>query len=362
MRIIHIGAGARGRHWLQIVANYPEARSVAVVDQDPKALDQARKLATRSAVAFHSDLNRTLREVPAHAALITSPSFLHAEHALQALDAGLTILTEKPFATNLSDAHRVICKARALRKHVIVAENYRFFPAERTVRWWIDEKRLGRITTVTCVDRRNQPSTDQGPWVASMAYPQLEEIAVHHFDSFRYLFNRNGVSVTVRTFNPPGSDYASGAATEALIRMEGNLPIVYLGTLTSHRYEYSLWIEGENGSLWTDRKRVWWRKKGARFFVPVKLVAVPRGDEKPYPRGGTISLLNQVRDAIAHDKEGETSGNDNFWSLAMVEAAKRSAQEAREISIREVVNSIVLQDQHLLVGHGSDALTLRANG
>ena len=58
-----------------------------------------------------------------------------------------------------------------------------------------------------------------------MDYPQLGEIAIHHFDSFRYLFHRNAVNMMARMFNPPGSLYRSGAATEALIEMEGNLQI-----------------------------------------------------------------------------------------------------------------------------------------
>jgi len=340
IRIIHIGTGSRGRHWLEIVRDYQDATSVAFVDKDPQALEEARKLLGRSPAQFHTDLRVALREVPADVALITSPSFLHAEHALQALESGLTVLTEKPFAINLADANQVIGKARAVGKHIIVAENYRFFAAERTVGQWLAENRLGRIATVVCVDRRNQPPSDQASWVGNMDYPQLGEIAIHHFDSFRYLFQRNATNITARMFNPPGSLYRSGAATEAMIEMEGSLPIVYFGTLASHRYEYSLSIEGENGCLWTDRKRVWWRKKGARFFSPVKLIPVPKGDELPYPRSGTTSLLNQVRDAVLHSKEAETSGRDNFWTLAMVAAAARSTEEARKVSVSEVVNSV----------------------
>ena len=341
IRIIHIGTGSRGRHWLDIVRNYPEATSVAFVDKDPRALEEARKLTENTSAGFFTDLGEALREVSADAAVITSPSFLHAEHALQALESGLTVFTEKPFATNLNDACHVIAKAHAIGKHIIVAENYRFFATERTVRQWIAENRLGRIGTVVCLDRRNQPPSDQGPWVATMDYPQLGEIAVHHLDSFRYLFQRNAVSVMARTSNPPGSLYRNGAATEALIEMEEDLSILYFGTLTSHRYEYSLWIEGEKGSLWTDQKRVWWRKKGSRFFLPVRLAAVPKGDELPYPRAGTISLLNQLRDAILQNQEAETSGRDNFWTLAMVEAAKFSAQESRRVSIAELSDSIL---------------------
>jgi predicted dehydrogenase len=349
IRILHVGTGSRGRHWLEIVRDYPEATSVAFVDKDPKALDEARKLVGRTGAPLHTDLSVALREVPADVALITSPSFLHTEHALQCLEAGLTVLIEKPFATTLGDASQVIRKARSVGKHIVVAENYRFYAAERTVGQWLAADRLGGVATVVCVDRRNQPPSEQGPWVGNMDYPQLVEIAVHHFDSFRYLFRRNAVSISARMFNPPGSLYRSGAATEALIEMEGKLQIAYFGTLVSHRYEYSLLIEGENGSLWTDRKRVWWRKKGWRFFLPVKLVAVPKGDGLPYPRAGTTSLLNQVHDAVLHNKEAETSGRDNFSTLAMVAAVARSAEEKRSVSVSEVVNATTSENgEHLL--------------
>lgn len=337
IRILHIGVGTRGRHWLEIVRDHPDAVSAACVDKEPKSLDEAKKLLRKNGVKFFTDLQAALSEVPADAALVASPSSLHAEHALAALESGLSVLIEKPFAASLKEAYEVIQKARALGKAIVVAENYRFFPAERTIRHLILDDRIGRVATVTCVDRRNQPPSDQGPWVAAMDYPQLQEIAVHHFDSLRYLLDRNPVSMMARAYNPAGSSYANGAATEALVEMEGGLPILYFGTLASHRYEYSLWIEGEKGSLWTDRKRVWWRKKGARFFLPVRLVPVPKGDELPYPRGGTTSLLNQLRDAILSHREPETSGRDNLWTLAMVEAGILSAREGRKVSIRETL-------------------------
>ena len=65
---------------------------------------------------------------------------------------------------------------------------------------------------------------------------------------------------------------------------------------------------------------MWWRPRGRRFFLPVKLVAVPKGDEQRYPKAGTVSLLNQFRDAVVKEKIPETSGEDNLWTLAMMEA------------------------------------------
>lgn len=337
--LIHIGVGVRGRHWLDIVARHPDFVSVACVDPDQKALGVARSLPGQEHGRFFAGVAEALPHVQADAALITSPSFLHAQHALQALDAGLAVMVEKPFGCRLPEAIQVVQRARAVGRPIMVAENFRFFPAERTLRRVLDEGIAGRLSSVVCIDRRDQPSHTQGPWVKGMEYPFLTEIAVHHFDSFRYLFNREPVAIRARCYNPPGSDYDQRAAIEALIELDGGVPIQYTGTTVANRYEYGLWVEGEHGDLWTDRKRVWWRPRGRRFFRPVKLVPVPKGDELPYPKAGTASLLNQFRDALVHGKTPETAGEDNLHTLAMVEASILSDREGRSVRLAEVLPS-----------------------
>jgi predicted dehydrogenase len=342
LRIIHVGIGIRGRHWLELVKDYGETASVACVDADNRALDEAKSKYGANACQYFSDLGTALRSVEADAVLIASPSSLHTEHALQALEAGLAVMIEKPFASTVEEASHVIRRAAEVGKPVIVAEQFRFVPAERTVRKLVQDGLLGEITCATFVDRRRMPSHTQGPWMATMQYPQLQEIAVHHFDSVRSFFARQPLSVMARVWNPPWSDYQHGACTEAMIEMEGGLHIQYLGTLTSHRYTYSVWIEGERGVLWTNRKLVMWRARGKKLFWPVKRVTVPQGDDAPFPREGSISLLNSLRDALMHGKKPETSGDDNIWTLAMVEAGKRSAAEGRLVSIKEVFTHATL--------------------
>jgi predicted dehydrogenase len=63
---------------------------------------------------------------------------------------------------------------------------------------------------------------------------------------------------------------------------------------------------------------------------------VPPGDEQRYPKAGTVSLLNHLRDAITQQTMPETHGADNLWTLAMLEAGIRSAQERRKVQIDEV--------------------------
>jgi predicted dehydrogenase len=274
--------------------------------------------------------------VQADAVLIASPTALHARHAVRSLEAGLGVLAEKPLACDLNEAAAVIARSDAAQRPAMVAENYRFFAAERTVRRMLDQAIPGRIRSVVCIDRRDQPSATQGGWVKAAEHPFLSEISVHHFDSFRYLFNRQPVSIYARAYNPPGSTYERNGAVQALIELDGDLTVQYFGTFAAHRYEFSVWIEGEHGDLWTDRKRVWWRPRGRRFFLPSKLVAVPKGDELPYPKAGTVSLLNQFRDAMLHGTAAETDVRDNIWSLAMVTASIASHRERRVVRIDEI--------------------------
>ena len=139
-----------------------------------------------------------------------------------------------------------------------------------------------------------------------------------------------------QAYNPPGSTYEGCAAAEAVIEFDAGVRVQYLGTMGATRYEYSLWIEGERGDIWTDRKQVRWRPKGRTFFSRVPLVPVPKGDERPYPHGGTIALLDQFRDALRHGKVPETNAADNLWTLAMVDASIASDAHRREVQIGDV--------------------------
>jgi predicted dehydrogenase len=335
VKVLHVGVGIRGTHWLDFVRDHPDTVSVGCVDPDSEALNKARDKLKDSECKYFSDMDEALNECHADAVLIASPSRFHKDHATAALRKGLDVMVEKPFATSVAEALTVLREAEGAGRQIVVAENYRYWPAERTMRQMILAGELGRIDNVLLVDHRNMPSYTEGPWLAKIDYPQLGEIGIHHFDSLRALLGVRPTSMTTKVWNPPKSDYQHGACTQALMDFEG-INVNYLGTLTSDRFSFTLRVEGEAGSLWSNRKYVLFRAAGKRIYRPVKRVKVPAGDEASYPKGGTSSLLNSLRDAVVHGTQAETSGSDNLWTLAMVEAGKRSDQERRTVSIEEI--------------------------
>ncbi len=333
VRVLQIGSGIRGRHWLEYVKAFAGTECVALVEPDPANQEKARALLAPSCRIF-GELGAALAAVEADAALIASPDRLHAEQALACLDRGLTVLIEKPFAPTVAEAARVLARAAEVGRQVIVAEQYRFWAAERTVKKLIEEGRIGRIDHCVFVDHRAMRAASEGPWLAEVDYPQLQAVAVHHFDSLRMWFGRPH-ALAVEAWRAPWSDYKGFECSQALVDM-GSVKVSYLGTMSAPRYGCSIRIDGERGAIWTNRRWVFLRREGSRFFVPVRNVAVPPGDEKSYPQGGTTALLMALVAAVERGEPAETRGEDNIWSIAMLEAAKRSAAEGRRVTVGEV--------------------------
>jgi predicted dehydrogenase len=76
---------------------------------------------------------------------IATPTDLHAEIAVAALEAGKHVLCEKPLAMNLAEAEAIQTAARNSTARFAVAFNYRFVPAIQLARQIIAEGRLGRL-------------------------------------------------------------------------------------------------------------------------------------------------------------------------------------------------------------------------
>jgi predicted dehydrogenase len=333
MDILHIGLGERGRQWFEMARGRRDAVSVACVDSDAAARQWAQRHA--SGLPCYERLEEALQEVKADAAVVATPLASHAAEAMAALEAGLAVMIEKPFAPNLAQGVQVMAVAHRTGHPVLVAQNNRYRRCERALRTLLREGKVGTVTHVSCIDRRRQ--TAAAPGGLPVDYMQLHEVAAHHFDSLRGALGRNPVRVMAQSSQAPGSPYPyDGSTTEAFFEMEDHIPIQYYGSLTANRDAFELRIEGEYGALRTDGRRLWWRKKGARFFLPLRMPKISAADALKPPREGMASLLDQLQAAIRSGEAPETHGDDNLWSLAMTEAVMVSDRSAQSVEIADV--------------------------
>ncbi len=332
MDILHIGLGIRGRHWLEIVRDRKGVNSVGCVTSHAASRDWMGQ--HFPGVTCYEHLEEALQQVTADAAIVASQPAQHAVQTIAALEAGLAVMVEKPMAASLAEGVRMVVAARRTSKPLMVAQNYRYRRSEQAMRELVRDGKVGTVTHVSCIDRRDGPVGER--YRAGMDYVQVMEVGEHHFDGLRHVLDVNPIRLLAHCGQAPWSGYRHGATTEAFLEMESGIRVQYYGSLTANRYEHELWIEGEYGALHMDSRRVWWRKRGARFFLPLSMPKVQPGDAMRYPRAGTASLLDQLYAAVHDGATPETHGEDNLWSLAMVEGVKVSDRDGQSIDMVEM--------------------------
>jgi 2-hydroxy-4-carboxymuconate semialdehyde hemiacetal dehydrogenase len=106
MKVILVGAGAFGVKHLEAMAKIEGIEVLSLVSREPVA---TAAIAKKWKIPHcTTDLAEALAQPGVDAALLCSPTPLHAQQALQCLRAGKHVMIEIPIADSLADAERVV--------------------------------------------------------------------------------------------------------------------------------------------------------------------------------------------------------------------------------------------------------------
>ena len=149
LRIGVIGAGGRGA--LARNAHHPEegVRVVAGADPNPAALAQF-KLDYGPDVFVTDDYRKLLAFKDIGAVFITSPDFLHEEHAVAALKAGKAVYLEKPMAITVAGCDRILRTAFERKLKLYMGHNMRHMLVIRKMRDLIRSGAIGQVKAGWC--------------------------------------------------------------------------------------------------------------------------------------------------------------------------------------------------------------------
>lgn len=124
VRFAVVGAGHLGKIHARLLQGVDGAEVVAITDPSDAARTMASEQLGLPTYAHHSQV---IEQVDA--AIIASPTDLHAEIARAFLQAGKHVLVEKPLTTSASDAEKLVELARRQRLTLQVGHVERFNPA-----------------------------------------------------------------------------------------------------------------------------------------------------------------------------------------------------------------------------------------
>jgi predicted dehydrogenase len=141
LNVAVVGCGGVGRHHLKALRRCPRAKVVAVVDVDA---DLARAAAASSGARWTTSFADVVQWPDVHAVDLCTPNVTHADLAVEAARAGKHLLIEKPIATSVPDAGRIVDACRREGVTLMAAHTHRFYAYMRAIRAALDAGEIGR--------------------------------------------------------------------------------------------------------------------------------------------------------------------------------------------------------------------------
>ena len=131
MKVVLAGAGAFGKKHLDGIANIGGVECISVVG---RRLQPTQAVAEQYGVAHATtDLAEALALPGVDAAILCTPTQMHADQAIQCMDAGKHVQVEIPLADSLADAEAVLEKQRRSGLVAMCGHTRRFNPSHQWV-------------------------------------------------------------------------------------------------------------------------------------------------------------------------------------------------------------------------------------
>jgi predicted dehydrogenase len=148
-RLGFLGVGWIGRHRMECIARSGHATIAAIADQaEATAVEAATHVDDAPVIATSLE---QLLESNIDGLVIATPSALHAEQAIAALERGVAVFCQKPLARTCDETRRVIDAARAADQLLGVDMSYRYTAGMRRIREIIRGGELGHVYAVDLV-------------------------------------------------------------------------------------------------------------------------------------------------------------------------------------------------------------------
>lgn len=156
-RILLVGVGRMGEAHLEALLACPDVELVGVAEADP-----ARRARVPEGIFAVESFERLFQEREADAALIALPLHLHGLAVKAAFAAGLDVLKERPLARDLEEARRLVERARAAGRKLVLLEQAVTHPVFETMAARFREGRYGEPVMLTMINTYRWPPAFEG--------------------------------------------------------------------------------------------------------------------------------------------------------------------------------------------------------
>lgn len=301
-----------------VVSSRPEARAAAEADH---------------ACQTYETLEQALEDPLAELIVIVTPNSTHADLAVQALDAGKHVVTDKVFCLDLAEFHRMEAAAQRSGKVLTCFQNRRHDGDYRTVQHLIEAGRLG---DVRWIEAAWQGPTPMRNWRAQAEFGggRFYDLGPHLLDQILQLFPAPVESVYCRMHHDEAD---LDTETEALMVLEFADARTAILDVSSRAYlsKPRFYVRGDLGTFekyGLDPQEnammngnIDSAKESAEFYGKLKTA---NGEETITTRPGRWrNYYENIAAALRDQAKVEVTLPQLQRQIAVLEAGRRSARE-----------------------------------
>lgn len=195
-----------------------DANLVAVCDEDRTKFTDSAGTAGNIAgteepldftgIELYTDFNKMLKDARLDALSITLPTYMHLDHTLKALNAGINVLCEKPMALTIEEGRKMIETAEKTGRLLQIGHCIRFWPEYVKTKELIDSKDYGKVIAASFRRLSLTPTWSWQNWLmnGNVSGGALMDLHIHDSDFVQYVFGMPA-AVFSRGAKGPSGDF-----------------------------------------------------------------------------------------------------------------------------------------------------------
>jgi predicted dehydrogenase len=342
VRIAVVGAGLIGRRHADAIAAANGVGMAAIADPS----DAGRDFAEASGVRWHPTLEDLLNTGGVDGVLLATPNQHHAKGGLACVVAGLPVLVEKPIASDLASARRLVDEAEARGVALAVGHHRRHNPLIAKAKALLSEGRLGQIASVHGTTWFMKPDEYfEVEWRRRAGAGPVYLNLIHDIDLLQY-FCGQVVEVQSMESNSVRGNEVEETAVTILRFASGVLGTLNISDTAVAPWSWELtarenpaypatnedcyWIAGTHGSLSLPRVAVWTHQGKRSWWEPISATRYPFDFADPL-----VLQAEQFGRVVRGEEPPLVSGRDGLAALEVVEAIKQAAETGASVTTKD---------------------------
>lgn len=293
--------------------------------------DKARVVAARYGVAEshiydYGNFDRLRDNPDVDVVYIVLPNNMHAEFTVRAAQAGKHVLCEKPMATNVADAQRMIDACRQAQRQLMIAYRCQYLPEHRALIDMAQQRTMGRVRVIEAVNGQN--NADNGQWrhIKAMAGGgSLPDVGIYCLNAARYITGEEPFEVMARMTQP--KDDPRFREVEDICSFTLGFPSGVVANCTAG-YSFH-----ENRQLRVMADDGWFGMDPAFAYGNLAVISQRKSGQTDAQEQRRFPPMNQFAremdafaEAIRSGKEIRTPGEEGLRDLKLIEAIYRAAE------------------------------------